>query len=106
MKVFIYTLVITRMLHFGAAHLSTCFRGSSRTVQNYLHFVAGIGGYATIALFILACFVTTWWVPIATFAATIFLNALVPKSAMVEFICSLLFPIAFIASAVLIALNL
>lgn len=106
MKIFIYTLVITRTLHFGAAHLSTCFRGSSRTMLNYLHFVTGIGGYATIALFIWACFITTWWLPIVAYVATIFLNVIVPKNVMVELACSLLFPVAFITSAVLMALNI
>lgn len=106
MKIFIYILVLTKLLQFGTAHLSTCFRGSSRVLFNYIHFCTGIGGFATIALFIWACFITTWWVPIAAYLASILLSVIVPKNVMAELICSFLFPLAFIASVVLIVLNI
>lgn len=106
MKIFIYTLVVTGVLQFLTAHLCSNFRGSSKAFFNYLNVCTGIGGFATIALFIWACFLTTWWIPIAAYGVRFIIQTITPPIPILEVIASWLFPISFITTVILLILNI
>lgn len=105
MKTFIYFLVVTGILQFLTAHLYTQFRGNSKAFFNYLSICAGIGGFATIGLYIWACFITTWWIPIAAYGVKFIIQTFMPPIPILELIASWLFPISFIATCVLMIIN-
>lgn len=106
MKLFIYFLVLTGVLQFLTAHLCTQFRGGSKAFFNYLNVCAGIGGFATIGLFIWACFLTTWWIPIAAYGVKFIIQTLIPPIPILELVASWLFPASFIATVVLLILQI
>lgn len=106
MKVFIYLIVATSILQFLASHLSMNFRGSSRAYYSYLSFISGFGALLTYALFIWACFITTWWIPIVAYAVGWIIEIFIPPFSFLELIASILFPFAFLASTILLALGI
>lgn len=106
MKVFIYLIAVTSILQFLAAHLYMNFKGSSRAYHSYLSLISGFGAFLTYALFVWACFVTTWWIPIAAYAVAWMLKIFIPPFPTIELIASFLFPISALASIVLLVLNI
>lgn len=105
MKIFIYLIALTSILQFLSAHLYTNFRGSSNSFYDYLGWIAGLGGFLTYGLFIWACFITTWWIPIAAFAIAWVVKILIPPIPKLELLASALFPIAAVLSIILLILG-
>ena len=106
MKVFIYLIAATSILQFLAAHLYMNFKGSSRAYYSYLSLITGFGGLLKYALFIWACFVTTWWIPIVAYLVAWFVSMFIPPFPKLELIASLLFPFTTLASIILLVLNI
>lgn len=104
-KAYIYLLVITEVLQFLTAHLYRNFKGSSKVVLNYLAFCAGVGGLATLGIFIWACFLTTWWIPIAAYGAAFIIKTLIPPIPIVEIVASWIFPISLIVTIILLLMQ-
>ena len=105
MKIFIYLIALTSILQFLSAHLYMNFKGSSDSFHGYLGLIAGIGGFLVYGLFIWACFMTTWWIPIIAFVASWVIKILIPPIPKLELLASLLFPFAVISSIVLLILG-
>lgn len=66
MKIFIIILFFTGWTQLLTTSLYKKFRGSSCSFTEYLSLCTGLGGFATIGLFIWACFMTLWWIPLVT----------------------------------------
>lgn len=105
LKIFIYLIAITSILQTLAAHLCANFHGASRLYYSYLRSIAGIGGLVTYALFIWACFLTTWWIPPVAYMVAWVIKTLIPPFFKLEFIASILFPLALSASIVFLILG-
>lgn len=106
MKIFIYLIALTSILQFLSAHLHMNFKGRSKLIFNYLGLIAGLGGFLTYALFIWACFITTWWIPIAAYAVSWLIKILIPPIPKLELLASALFPVAAVTSIVLLILGI
>lgn len=105
MKLFIYLISLSSILQFLSAHLYVNFKGKSRVYYDYLGFTTGIGGFITYGLFIWACFMTTWWIPIAAFAISWIAKILIPPIPRLELFASALFPLTVISSIILLILD-
>ena len=106
MKIFIYLLVLTGVLQFLTAHIYAQFNGSSKRFYDYLNICTGIGGFATIALFIWACFITTWWIPIAAYGVKFVIQTVFPPIPILEIVASYLFPVSFVTTVLLLILQI
>jgi len=106
MKAFIITLMLSKICNFYAARRYREFRGSSKHMYNYLLFSTGIGGLIVDVAFVWACFLTTWWIPIAAFfVAYLIAPYVVPCNLIAEFVCALLWAVFFIISVILMLLQ-
>lgn len=105
MKLFVYLVAITSILQFLTAHLYMNFNGSSKSFYNYLGWITGLGGFLTYGLFIWACFMTTWWIPIAAFAVSWAIKIMIPPIYTIELFASVLFPISLVVSIILLILG-
>lgn len=106
MKSFIYLISATSILQFLSAHLYANFKGSSKPLYDYLSIVTGLGGFAVYGLFIWACFLTAWWIPIIAYAISFIVKILIPPIPIIEAIASFLFPLSFATSIVLLILQI
>ncbi len=106
MNLFIITLILAHIAQFYCARMYVNFSGASRSLYNYYLFTSGIGKVIVIALFIWACFLTTWWIPIVAYVIAMKLGIILPPSFKLEFSISLLYPLFVLASIVLLALNI
>lgn len=98
--------MLTSVMQALAAHLYVNFRGSSRSAYMYLSIVGGLGGLLTFVLFIWACFLTTWWIPVLAYIIAYFAGCFVPRFFLIEIASALLFPIVYIAAIVCILLGI
>lgn len=105
MKIFVVTLFLMKVCHFFAARMCRNFNGASRNLYHYLLYSAGIGTILVYATFGAAIYVATWWMPIAAFALSILAVKFVPYKFEVEIVFALLWPVFFIATVVLMIVN-
>lgn len=101
MSIFFYTLVLAKVCHFFAVRMHKNFNGSSRGLYNFFLYSTGIGSLVLYATFLAACFMTTWWMPIAAFIISIPISIIIPKKFMIEFVCALLWPVFLVLSIIL-----
>lgn len=106
MKIFIIILFFTGWTQLLTTSLYKKFRGSSCSFTEYLSLCTGLGGFATVGLFIWACFMTLWWIPLVTFFFKAIAYAVTPPSFRLEITAAVLFPVLFIASIVLLSMNI
>lgn len=106
MKAFIITLLLTKICNFYAARRYKNFHGNSKHMYNYLLFSSGFGVLIVDVLFVWACFITTWWIPIvAFFIAYLIAPHIVPCNLIAEFVCALLWAVFLVISVILMLLQ-
>lgn len=101
METFIITLALTVICNFFAMRRYKAFNGSSRKMYNYLMFSSGIGTSSVYISVIVACFITTWLVPIIAFLVAHMIAVIIPLNVWGELISALLWPVFFIVTILL-----